>query len=247
MDYFDKFNSKKLIKDLIYAFFFASLIRTFLYEPFVIPSGSMLPNFLVGDRLIVEKFTYGYNKYSFPLNAFPVTQKFLVKDMPDYGESVVFRMPEHNNEHYIKRVIGKSGDVIEMKNGIVFINKKPNKQKFIQEAPMEIMNMSIKAYLYLEEDQNGKKYYIYRLSKKGNMPEDNMAPIRIPEGHYFMMGDNRNNSKDSRFAYMGFVPFEQIVGKAKIVFFSSDGDFYEIWKWKSDMKFNRIGKIVDKI
>jgi len=241
-----KINLKEMFKTLAIALIFATIFRTFFFQPFAIPSGSMIPTLIIGDRLLVEKFSYGYSKYSFPLNMIPFSGKILDIHKPKRGQIVVFKRPEKGNEYFIKRVMGLPGDKIAVKKGIVHVNGKANHLEYIREDDINIGKYKLSAYMYKETNVDGYSYFIYKLSKDAKFIDDNFAEVIIPDGHYFMMGDNRNNSSDSRFEDMGFIPSDKIIGKARILFFSSSAHLYEIHKFKDEIYWNRMLKRLDK-
>lgn len=247
MSFKDKIKTKELMKTLAFAIVFATIFRSILYQPFAIPSGSMMPNLLIGDRLIVQKFAYGYSKYSFPLNMIPFSGKILDMKKPKRGDIVVFKLPEKGNDYFIKRVVGLPGDTVEVVNGTVYVNGKENTQQKIHEEEMELYkNKTINVASYVEKNQNNYSYVIYRFLNSGKMSEDNFAPTKVPKGKYFLMGDNRNNSRDSRFEDMGMIDEEKIIGKAQIIFFSASCGLYEFWKFLDEVYLKRIGRRLDK-
>ncbi len=228
------------IATIIYASIFAVIFRSFFFEPFHIPSGSMKPNLLIGDYVFVSKLSYGYSKYSFPfghkLNYFKGRIFF---NKPKRGDVAVFRLPGDESINYIKRIIGLPGDEIQMKKGILYINKKPIKKQFEgfftesdeADSPFSIMKYSE----YLNKD---KKILI--LDQIIDAPQDNTITYIVPQNHYFFMGDNRDNSRDSRYYDVGFVPYENLVGKAQIIFFSNPFPAWKFIDWISSIKFSRI-------
>ena len=231
----------ELIRTVFWAIIIAIIFRSLLFEPYNIPSGSMLPNLLVGDYLFVSKYSYGYSRYSFPFGLVPIPSRVLSSN-PERGDVVVFKLPSDTSINYIKRLIGLPGDKIQMKSGQLFLNDNIVTQ--IEEGKFEFI---YKNYLpqsldkYKEILPDGKQYSI--LNVNDNQPLDETNSFLVPEGHYFMLGDNRDNSLDSR-ASVGFVPFENLVGKGNIIFFSVDGSakFWQIWKWPSSIRYNRIFK-----
>ena len=231
----------ELIRTVFWAIIIAIIFRSLLFEPYNIPSGSMLPNLLVGDYLFVSKYSYGYSRYSFPFGLVPIPSRVLSGN-PERGDVVVFKLPSDTSINYIKRLIGLPGDKIQMKSGQLFLNDNIVTQ--IEEGKFEFI---YKNYLpqsldkYKEILPDGKQYSI--LNVNDNQPLDETNSFLVPEGHYFMLGDNRDNSLDSR-ASVGFVPFENLVGKGNIIFFSVDGSakFWQIWKWPSSIRYNRIFK-----
>ncbi|MEF2071949.1 signal peptidase I [Consotaella aegiceratis] len=223
------------IKVIIQALLLALVIRTLLFQPFSIPSGSMMPTLLVGDYLFVTKWSYGYSKYSFPFSPDLFEGRFLASE-PERGDVVVFRKPNEEDVDYIKRLIGLPGDRIQMKNGVLFINDEPVKREPAGEFTAED---GTKVQQYRETLSNGVSYITLDLNP--NSTGDNTREFVVPAGHYFMMGDNRDNSLDSRFD-VGYVPFENFVGKAQMIFFSIEGDEspLELWKWPTDLRPSRV-------
>ena len=237
---------KKIIenlKTLIYALILALIIRSFLFQPFYIPSSSMEPNLLVGDRLFVAKYEYGYSRHSFPFSP-KLTDKRFVAKKPSRGDIIVFKTPTDNRTDYIKRLIGLPGDTIQMKDGEIFLNKKKIKRRSIKiTKKINCGKEAINVNAFEEILPNGKKYIaVYR--EDGTML--NTDVFVVPDDHYFFMGDNRDCSKDSRFlSSVGYVSFINLVGKAKIIFFSNDkkkGSFIEFWRWNETLRMDRFFK-----
>ena len=231
------------IKTIIYALLIALLIRTLLFQPFYIPSSSMEPNLLIGDRLFVSKYSYGYSRHSFPFSPNISNKRYFNKN-PDRGDVIVFKTPADNRTDYIKRLIGLPGDIIQVKNGDLYLNNKRVQRKEI-DLPIEVNcgNETIKVQAFEEILPNGKKYLaVYR--KAGTMQQTD--EFIVPDNHYFFMGDNRDCSKDSRFlSSVGYVDFNNFVGKARIIFFSNDkktGNFFKFWKWHKSLRTNRFLK-----
>jgi signal peptidase I len=224
------------VRTVIYAVLIATVVRTFAYEPFNIPSKSMVPTLLVGDYLFVSKLSYGYSRYSLPLGL-PLFEGRIWPSEPERGDVIVFKLPTDNETDYIKRVIGLPGDTIQMISGILHINGQPVERERIEDYVDPDSKQSYTQYLELLP--NGVRHRILEESDKGTL--DNTPPYRVPDGHYFMMGDNRDNSLDSR-ASVGFVPAENLIGRAEILFFSTNGDarLWEIWNWPSATRFSRI-------
>ncbi|MER0239287.1 signal peptidase I [Fulvimarina sp. MAC8] len=223
------------IKVVLQALVLALVIRTLFFQPFSIPSGSMMPTLLIGDYLFVSKWSYGYSRYSAPLSL-PLFEGRILPGEPTRGDVVVFRKPGEEDTDYIKRLIGLPGDRIRMREGVLFINGKEVPKEpagtFVGEDGEEIEQ-------FRETLPNGKSYMTLDLGP--NLAGDNTREFVVPDGHYFMMGDNRDNSLDSRFD-VGYVPFENLVGKAQIIFFSIGGGAspLELWEWPSEIRVSRI-------
>ena len=234
-----KNNIFRNLKSITIAIFIALLIRSFIFEPFNIPSGSMKPNLLVGDFIFVSKYSYGFSKHSLPFSIPLIPGKIFPK-IPERGEVVVFKTPENNRTDYIKRVIGLPGDKIEIKNGIIFINGS------------EILRKKLNDFIDTDNYTSNKRvrmYNEYFFNKEINILDitdngiaDNTQLFNVPENHFFVMGDNRDNSQDSRFiSTVGFIPYENLVGKAQFIFFSlENARFLQIWKWPNSIRYERI-------
>jgi len=234
-------------KTVIYAVLIALIIRTAAYEPFNIPSGSMIPTLLIGDYLFVSKYSYGYSRHSFPLSAAPFSGR-IFKSAPRRGDVAVFKLPSDNETDYIKRIIGLPGDKIQVKSGRLYINDKLIKRKIVDPFPMQNdFGKFIVAKRYIETLPNGKNYEIIENSGDTG-PLDNTPIYFVPKGHYFAMGDNRDNSLDSRIPNrqgingVGYIPAENLVGRAEVVFFSTDGSasIFEPWGWYHAARFKRF-------
>lgn len=226
------------VRTVIYAVLIAMVVRTLAYEPFNIPSKSMVPTLLVGDYLFVSKFSYGYSRYSLPFSL-PLFSGRVWQEEPERGDVIVFKLPKDNETDYIKRVIGLPGDTIQVIGGILHINGTAVQRERIEDYVDEDNN---RTYLqYIETLPNGVRHHILEESDRGGL--DNTEAYKVPEGHYFMMGDNRDNSQDSRvLSAVGFVPAENLIGRADILFFSTNGNarLWEPWKWWGATRFERI-------
>jgi signal peptidase I len=221
---------------IVQALLLAIVVRTLLFQPFTIPSGSMMPNLLVGDYIFVSKFSYGYSRYSLPWGPDLFDGRIWSAE-PQRGDIAVFKLPRNPAVDYIKRVVGLPGDRIQMIEGVLHINGEPVKREAKGDWTPEGGGPS--APLYVETLPNGVTYETLDLTPRGD--GDNTPVFEVPAGHYFMMGDNRDNSLDSRFD-VGFVPLENFVGRASVIFFSVDNGAHPlaIWRWPSDMRFSRL-------
>jgi signal peptidase I len=233
----------EIAKTIAYAFVIAAVIRTFLFQPFNIPSGSMENTLLIGDYLFVSKFAYGYSNHSFPWS--PDLFKGRVwSAAPERGDVVVFKLPARPWEDYIKRVVGLPGDRIQMIDGVLHINGEPCKLERVDDYDtVDDYGQNVRVQRYRETLPNGVAHYV--LDSEPDKPgADNTQEFVVPAGHYFMMGDNRDNSADSRVADSGvdMVPEENLVGRADIIFFSSDGSaqVWEFWNWPAAIRFARF-------
>jgi signal peptidase I len=229
------------VKTIVYAVLIALVVRTVAYEPFNIPSGSMVPTLLVGDYLFVSKFSYGYSRYSLPFGL-PLFSGRIFSHPPARGDVVVFKLPTDNSTDYIKRVIGLPGDHIQVKNGVLYINDQPCPRKRIEDYLYQEGNGAvIPLAQYIETLPNGRQHRIIQMTDNG--PLDNTSVYDVPPGKYFMMGDNRDNSQDSRvLSAVGYVPAENLIGPAQFIFFSTDGSarLWEFWQWPFAIRYSRL-------
>lgn len=239
-------NIRETIKTVVYAVAIALAIRTVAFEPFNIPSGSMIPTLLVGDYLFVSKYSYGYSRYSLPfgLNLFPGR---IFGRLPERGDVAVFKLPRDGTTDYIKRLVGLPGDKLQVVRGILEINGKPVERTAIDPFRLEdtLGNVAF-AEQYLETLPGGRRHRIVELTDDG--PLDNTPVYEVPDGHVFAMGDNRDNSLDSRVAAgVGFVPVENLVGRAEFLFFSVDGSarWWEFWNWPGAIRYRRLFQSVE--
>ena len=227
----------------IAAFFFL-FMPTLLFQPFRIPSSSMEGTLEIGDYLFVSKFTYGYSQYSFPFFT-PVAFAGRVMDSPaKRGDVVVFRFPPDPSQDYIKRVIGLPGDRVQMIDGVLHINGEPCKLERIEDR-VKVADDGTEFHIprYMETLPGGTQHVV--LDEVSGSQFDNTDEFVVPAGHYFMMGDNRDNSNDSRGA-VGFVPEQNLVGRAEVVFFSHDGSaqLWEVWKWPFAIRYSRLLNLI---
>ncbi len=232
----------ELAKTVIYAGLIALVIRTFLFQPFNIPSASMEATLLVGDYLFVEKFSYGYSRYTFPFGGWPLGDSMhgrFLERAPQRGDVVVFKFPGDNSTDYIKRLIGLPGDRIQMQGGIILLNGKPVPRTRVADYVEMVDGAPHHVPQYQETLPGGKSYLTLDREPDGAL--DTTGVFVVPPDHYFMMGDNRDNSDDSR-AAVGYVPAENLEGKAEFRFFSIDisAPFWEVWRWPLAIRYSRL-------
>jgi signal peptidase I len=228
------------LKTIVYAGLIAIAVRTFAFEPFNIPSGSMIPTLLVGDYLFVSKYSYGYSRFSFPFSP-PLFSGRVFSSLPTRGDIVVFKLPRDNSTDYIKRVIGLPGDTVQMKEGQLYINGKEVERQPAGEYEAEGDGPRMLLHRYMETLPNGVSHYILKSSDDG--PLDNTQEYRVPEGYVFAMGDNRDNSLDSRVLNaVGYIPVENLVGRAEFLFFSVDAQepLWAFWDWPFEIRWSRL-------
>ena len=231
------------VRTILYAILIALVVRTVAFEPFNIPSGSMIPTLLKGDYLFVAKYSYGYSRHSLPFGL-PLFAGRIMFDPPERGDVVVFKLPRDNSTDYIKRIVGLPGDRIQVREGVLYINDEAVKRERIDDyVEPGFYGEPRRTAQYIETLPNGKRYRVLDLGPRGQ--HDNTEVYVVPEGHFFAMGDNRDNSLDSRATSsrgVGFVPAENLVGRAEFIFFSTNGSarFWEVWKWPETMRLSRF-------
>lgn len=233
----------KEIKGLFWALVFALLIRTFLFQPFNIPSGSMYPTLMVGDYIFVTKYSYGFSKYSFPFAPNLFSGRVMENHKPLIGEVVVFTNPKDPSMDYIKRLVGMPGDRIQVKQGVLHINDIPVKLEKIEDYTMidYRTNQLLVIPQYIETLPNGKQHKILKALPFGQGPLDNTEEFIVPENHYFMMGDNRDHSQDSRVLdKVGYIPADYLIGPAQVIFFSTEAKWFEFDNWFSGLRPKRL-------
>ena len=233
---------KDTVRTLVYAIAIALFVRTFAYEPFNIPSGSMKPTLLVGDYLFVSKFAYGYSKYSMPLSL-PLFSGRLFGSLPERGDVAVFKLPTDNKTDYIKRIVGLPGDRLQMIDGVLHVNGEAVELEpvgtFVDD--MDARQVGIAKYGETLPDTD-RQHFILDLTDRGRL--DNTGVFEVPGDHVFAMGDNRDNSLDSRTDAVGYIPVENLIGRAEIMMFSVNGTarIWEPWKWPWAIRYDRIFK-----
>ena len=231
------------LKTLFYALIIAVIIRSLFIQPFYIPSSSMEPNLLVGDRLFVTKYSYGYSKHSFPFSP-PIFKGRIFFEKPQRGDVVVFKTPADNRTDYIKRLIGLPGDEIRFIDSNLYLNNSEIiKSKISSSDVIFCGKKKLDVFTFEELLPNNRKYSSVYLK---NFSFQNSDTFIVPENHYFFLGDNRDCSKDSRFlTSVGYVHKNNLVGKARFIFFSSDkniGSIFAFWKWNKSIRFDRFFK-----
>ncbi len=230
----------EILRTVIYAILIAVVLRTVAYEPFVIPSGSMLPTLLMGDYVFVSKFSYGYSKHSMPFSP-PVLSGRIFESPVKRGDVVVFKLPTDNSTDYIKRIVGLPGDRLQVRDGQLFINGAAVPRKFVRDVAVRKRTGDyVRAKLYRETLPNGVRHMTL---DEGRTFADNTKIYEVPAGHYFAMGDNRDDSTDSRFLNeVGYIPEVNLVGRAEIFFFSVNhkAALWEFWRWHLSIRFGRL-------
>jgi signal peptidase I len=229
---------------MVPSFVLPSVTRGLIVQSFNLPSGSLEPTMLVGDYFFASKSKYGFSRYSFPWGLLPVEGR-LFASAPERGDLVVFKFPPDNSTDYIQRLVGLPGDRVQMRSGALYINDEAVPKVRIDDFLEVLGSGRVRSVLrYRETLPNGVSYEVLDREAEGNL--DNTRVFVVPEGHYFMLGDNRDNSADSR-AGVGYVPFENFVGRAELIFYSTNGEarIWEVWKWFSSIRYDRIGRYID--
>ena len=233
------------IKTFFYALVIAVIIRSLLIQPFYIPSSSMEPTLLIGDRLFVTKYSYGYSKHSFPFSP-PVLNKRIMFNVPERGDVIVFKTPADNRTDYIKRLIGLPGDKIQFIDSNLYINNSEVLKSRKSKNDKVYCGEKNDVFTFQEILPNGKKFYTVYLK---DYTYQNSDIFTVPKNHYFFLGDNRDCSKDSRYlTSVGYVHEDNLVGKAQFIFFSSDfriGSIFSFWKWHKTIRFDRFFKKIN--
>ena len=234
------------VKTIVIAVLIAVGIRTFFYEPFNIPSGSMIPTLLVGDYLFVSKMSYGYSRHSIPFSP-PVISDRILFEEPERGDVIVFRKPTDPDTDFIKRLVGLPGDEIQMRSGILHINHEPVARRRVDGyVATDVFGRTYQIPHFIQTLPNGVEHAV--LETQGDRgPMDHTNVYRVPDGHYFMMGDNRDNSVDSRDPSVGMVPRANLIGRAEILFWSwnTEWRFWEVWNWPKAIRFRRLLQFVE--
>ena len=228
------------VKTVVYAVVIALVIRTFLFEPFNIPSGSMIPTLLVGDYLFVSKYSYGYSRYSLPFGMplIPGPGRAWFSN-PERGDVAVFKLPADNRTDYIKRIVGLPGDTIQLRESVLYVNGEPIRRQRVEDAVYTENGVVRRAVRYRETLPDGRSYHVIEQTERAS--QDTTPLFTIPPGHYFAMGDNRDRSRDSRFLdEVGMIPVENLVGRAELIFFSVDGSAWKMWEWFSTLRGSRM-------
>jgi signal peptidase I len=237
----------EFVKTVVYAILIALILRTLAYEPFNIPSGSMIPTLLIGDYLFVEKWAYGYSHFSLPFSPDLFSGRIL-GSVPKRGDVVVFKLPRDTSIDYIKRIVGLPGDTVQMKDGLLYINGQQVPRTYVKDYVVEGDGPRMVDKEYMETlpgGGSGAQHLIIKESDQGGM--NDTEEYHVPPGYVFAMGDNRDNSEDSRYLNaVGYIPIENLVGKAQIIFFSVDAQapWWEFWEWPFEIRWSRLFNLI---
>lgn len=238
----------EIIKTVVYALLIALFLRVLFFQPFTIPSASMEPNLYEGDYIIVSKFSYGYSRHSIPFSP-NIHQGRVLERQAQRGDIVVFKLPSDGHTDYVKRVVGVSGDRVQMKNGLLYVNDKLIQRDALSPVKSDLgFGQVVDVARFQERLDSGKTYATQDMGTDGNL--DNTDVFIVPQGYYFMMGDNRDNSSDSRVdpfeGGVGYVPAENLVGKAQIILLSwkPEASIFKPWTWVLDARPSRFFKIL---
>ena len=229
------------IKTIVYAGLIAIGIRTVAFEPFNIPSGSMIPTLLVGDYLFVSKYSYGYSRYSMPFSPNLFNGR-IFGALPKRGDVAVFKVPRDNATDYIKRIVGLPGDRVQMKGGQLFINGEVASRRLLGDFVAQDTGMRVQVRRFTETLPGGRMHDIVKMTDVGGL--NDTAEFKVPADHVFAMGDNRDNSSDSRdpSGGVGFIPVENLVGRAEFIFFSVEATapWWYVWEWPGQIRWSRL-------
>jgi signal peptidase I len=235
-----------LVRILFFALVIALVERTFFFQPYNIPSGSMEDTLLIGDYLFVQKFSYGYSRFSYPWGRLlPAFGRTLEMNRPARGDVAVFALPEDPSRDFIKRVVGLPGDRVQMLHGVLYINDKPVPKVRVADYVEDQNGFEHHVARYRETLPGGKSYYV--LDREADGLNDTTQVYTVPPAHYFMMGDNRDDSDDSR-GIVGYLPAENLIGKAEFKFFSIDDNkthAWTFWRWPGSIRYGRLFTFVD--
>lgn len=234
-----------LVRILIYALIIALFERTLFFQPYNIPSGSMEDTLLVGDFLFVEKFSYGYSRYSLPWGRFLPDFGRVMARAPERGDVAVFALPSDPARDFIKRIVGLPGDRVQMVHGVLYLNDRPVPKVRVADYVEDVNGYTHRIARYRETLPSGRSYYV--LDRDLDGLNDNTPVYTVPAGHYFMMGDNRDDSDDSR-GVVGYLPAENLVGRAEFKFFSIDErktQLFTFWRWPSAIRWHHIFQRLD--
>ena len=229
------------LRTLVWAGVIALGVRTVAYEPFNIPSGSMEPTLLVGDYLFVSKYSYGYSRYSLPFSPNLFSGR-IFDSLPQRGDVAVFKLPRDNSTDYIKRIVGLPGDRIQMKAGQLHINGEPAPRRLLGDYIAREATVRVQVRRFVETLPGGRIHEIVKMNDSGGL--NDTPEFKVPAGFFFAMGDNRDNSSDSRdpSGGVGFIPLENLVGRAEFIFFSVDAQYpiWQVWNWPSQIRWQRL-------